>query len=101
MSKYILYPSNFFLELFSSVYYYLIVSENYLKVSEVAKRYDVTVNAVKGWIKQGLLPNAKFEQNIVGSIWLVPESDLKDFQKPEMGRPKKKDEEKESSVKSV
>lgn len=65
------------------------MSETYLKASEVAKRYNVRPVTVKAWIKAGLLPNARFEENIVGSLWLIPESDLKDFQKPEMGRPPK------------
>jgi hypothetical protein len=36
------------------------------------------------------LPNAKLEQNIAGSVWLIDESDLKNFNKPLMGRPPKK-----------
>ena len=66
------------------------MSETYLKASEVAKRYNVKPVTVKAWIKSGLLPNAKFEENIVGSMWLIPESDLENFQKPEMGRPRQK-----------
>lgn len=65
------------------------MSEKYLKASEVAKKYNVTSNTVKGWAKNGLLPNAKFEESVIGSIWLIPESDLQDFKPPEMGRPKK------------
>lgn len=60
-----------------------------MKASEVAKRYEVNSYTVKLWIKRGLLPNAKFEESIAGSVWLIPESDLKEFKKPEMGRPKK------------
>ena len=66
------------------------MSEIFLKASDVAKRFDVTSYAVKNWIKIGLLPNAKLEENVAGSVWLIPESDLKDFIKPEMGRPKTK-----------
>lgn len=65
------------------------VSEKYLKASEVAKQHKVTSYAVKNWIKTGLLPNAKLEQSVAGSVWLIPESDLQNFTKPEMGRPKK------------
>ena len=65
------------------------MSEKYLKASEVAKRFDVNSYTVKGWIKAGLLCNAKFEETVAGSVWLIPESDLKNFKKPEMGRPKK------------
>ncbi len=65
------------------------MSEKYLKASEVAERYKVSSVSVRSWIKSGLLPNAKLEQNIAGSVWLIPESDLKDFAKPEKGRPRK------------
>jgi predicted site-specific integrase-resolvase len=65
------------------------MSEKYIKASEVAKRFDVNSYTVKGWIRAGLLPNAKLEETIAGSVWLIPESDLKDFKKPEMGRPKR------------
>ncbi len=61
----------------------------YLKASEVGKRFGVSSVSVRSWIKSGLLPNAKFEENIAGSIWLIPESDLKNFDKPGRGRPKK------------
>ena len=60
-----------------------------MKASEVAKKFDVNSYTVKGWIRAGLLPNAKLEESIAGSVWLIPETDLKDFKKPEMGRPKK------------
>lgn len=68
------------------------MSDKYLKASEVAKKYEVNPFTVKGWIRNGLFPNARLEETIAGSIWLIPESDLENFKKPEMGRPKKKAE---------
>lgn len=65
------------------------MNEKYLKASEVAKKYGVNSYTVKGWIRNRLFPNAKLEETIAGSIWLIPESDLKDFVKPEKGRPPK------------
>lgn len=65
------------------------MEEKYLKASEVAERFEVNSYTVKSWIRAGLLPNARLEETIAGSVWLIPEGDLKDFQKPEMGRPKK------------
>ena len=65
------------------------MSEKYLRASEVAKRYDVNSYTVKGWARSGLFPNAKLEETIVGSVWLIPESDLEGFAKPTQGRPKK------------
>jgi predicted site-specific integrase-resolvase len=66
------------------------MSEKYLKASEVAKLQEVNSYTVKGWIRKGLFPNAKLEESIAGSVWLIPESDLVGFVKPDQGRPKKK-----------
>lgn len=65
------------------------MSEKYFKASEVAKLQDVNSYTVKGWIRKGLFPNAKLEESIAGSVWLIPESDLNGFVKPDQGRPKK------------
>ena len=65
------------------------MSEKFLKASEVAKREGVNSYTVKGWARGGLFPNAKLEETIAGSVWLIPESDLENFIKPEKGRPKK------------
>ncbi len=91
MSRYILQGVKYIsLDKFYKVYYYFeAMSEKYMKASEIAKKYEVTSYAVKNWIKTGLLPNAKLEESIAGSVWLIPESDLENFTKPEMGRPKK------------
>lgn len=61
----------------------------FLKASEVAKNYNVASVTVRSWIKAGMFPNAKLEETIAGSVWLIPESDLKDFVKPIKGRPTK------------
>lgn len=67
--------------------YILVV--NFLKASEVAKKYDVASVTVRSWIKAGMFPNAKLEETVAGSVWLIPESDLENFTKPEKGRPSK------------
>ncbi|MGI8638445.1 MAG: helix-turn-helix domain-containing protein [Pyrinomonadaceae bacterium] len=74
------------------------MSEKFLKASEVAKKYDVNPYTVKSWIRSGLFPNAKFEETVAGSVWLIPESDLENFKKPEMGRPPKVKSEKDKNV---
>ena len=61
-----------------------------LKASLVAGRYGVSASTVKSWIKAGLLPNAVFVENVAGSIWLIPESDLENFVKTQIGRPPEK-----------
>ncbi len=65
------------------------MKEKYLKASEVAKKLGVKHVTVRAWLNRGLFPNAKLEETIAGSIWLVPENELKNFIKPETGRPKK------------
>jgi uncharacterized protein YjcR len=67
------------------------VSNKRLKASEIAKMFNVKPVTVRAWLKRNLFPNAKLEENIQGKIWLVPEEDLKNFQKPRKGRvPNKK-----------
>lgn len=64
------------------------MSEPKYKASEVAARFNVKPVTVRAWLKRGLFPNAVLEETILGKVWLIPESDLKDFRPPEMGRPK-------------
>lgn len=66
------------------------MSENYIKAADAAKILKVQSVTVRAWLKRGLFPNAKLEETVAGKIWLIPESDLKNFKKPEMGRPKTK-----------
>jgi excisionase family DNA binding protein len=60
-----------------------------LTAKEVAARFNVSPYTVKAWCRNGLFPNARLEENLLGSVWLIPESDLKGFVKPERGRPPK------------
>jgi len=65
------------------------VSEKYLKASEVATKLGVKHVTVRAWLSKNLFPNAKLEETILGKVWLIPESDLKSFELPKMGRPSK------------
>jgi len=65
------------------------VSEKYLKASEIAQRFNVKIETARKWVARGLFPNQKLEETVAGKIWLVPESDLEDFEPPQMGRPPK------------
>lgn len=58
-------------------------------VTELAEKYDVERRIVLRWISSGKFPNARKVTPPVGlAYWLVPESDLKNFNKPEgRGRP--------------
>lgn len=66
------------------------MTEKKLKASEIARIYKVAPITAKKWVANGLFPNAKLEETVAGKIWLVPESDLKDFVPPKQGRPPKK-----------
>lgn len=66
------------------------MSKSDLTTSQVADRMGVSVHAVRFWIKRGLLPNAYEVKESRGSVWMIPESDLKGFEPPKKtGRPPK------------
>ena len=58
-----------------------------LKVPEVAKRLGVLTSTVRIWCRGGRFPNAVQEETLRGPVWLIPESDLRGFQKRSVGRP--------------
>ena len=57
-----------------------------------SKGFKVSSVTVRLWCRQGKFPNAREEETPRGKFWLIPASDLNNFQKPEMGRPAKKKE---------
>ncbi len=65
------------------------MSEKYLKASEVAIKLGVKHVTVRAWLTKNLFPNAKLEETILGKVWLIPESDLENFEQPKVGRPLK------------
>jgi predicted DNA-binding transcriptional regulator AlpA len=54
-----------------------------LATTDVAERYGVTVSAVARWCRRGRFPNAWR----LGRAWVIPASDLEDFEPPQAGRP--------------
>ena len=61
-----------------------------LTTAEVAARFDVTPANVRLWCRRGLLPNAYELAESRGSVWMIPEGDLKGFESPKKtGRPPK------------
>lgn len=56
-----------------------------LSAKQVGEKYGVSHQAVKYWIKRGLIPEAYK----VGQNWVIPEEALETFKPPKMGRPKK------------
>jgi hypothetical protein len=65
-----------------------------LTTPEVAERLQVGQSTVNLWCRQGRFPNARNVPTPRGPVWMIPDTDLKDFVKPQMGRPRKAKEEK-------
>lgn len=57
--------------------------------SQIAQRLNVAHSTVRAWCNKGVFPNARREDTIAGSFWVIPESDLVNFKKPTRGRPAK------------
>jgi hypothetical protein len=57
--------------------------------TEAATRLNVADVTVRLWCRQGRFPNARAVPTPRGSIWYIPESDLRNFVKPMAGRPPK------------
>jgi hypothetical protein len=59
-----------------------------LTLKQIAERFGVAIPTAKQWRRQGHFPNARLEQTPIGSVWLVPLSDVNAFKRPVMGRPR-------------
>ena len=62
-----------------------------LTVKNIAELQNVEKRVAHNWVLNGLFPNAR--KTIIepfGEMWLVPDTDLKNFQKPQRGRPTRK-----------
>jgi excisionase family DNA binding protein len=57
-----------------------------LTVAQVAERLGVGRSTVNLWCRQGRFSRARVEVSPVGDYWLIPVTDLKDFQPPKRGR---------------
>ena len=61
-----------------------------LTTTQVAERLKVAAVTVRMWCAQGKFKNARLVEHPRGDYWVIPESDLKDFEPPKMGRPSTK-----------
>jgi len=61
-----------------------------LTTSEVAKRLDVAQVTVNVWCLQGRFPKATREATPRGPVWTIPEDNVANFVKPDLGRPPRK-----------
>jgi predicted DNA-binding transcriptional regulator AlpA len=55
--------------------------EKMLSTKETAGRLDAGESSIRLWCDQGRFPNAQK----IGSVWVIPESDLSGFQKQRRG----------------
>ncbi len=60
-----------------------------MTTAQVAERFGVAQVTVNVWCLQGKFPNATREETLRGPVWVIPESDLKEFKPPKAGRPAK------------
>ncbi|MCW5967575.1 MAG: helix-turn-helix domain-containing protein [Blastocatellales bacterium] len=65
------------------------MSNRDLTIAEAAERLNAADVTVRLWCRQGRFPNARTEETPFGGYWLIPESDLRKFKPPKMGRPPK------------
>lgn len=63
--------------------------EKNLTTSQIAKRLNVSPITVRLWCRQGKFPKAYEDETPRGMVWLIPESDLENFEPPKTGRPLK------------
>jgi excisionase family DNA binding protein len=72
---------------------------NELTTSQTAVRLNVGASTVRLWCQQGKFPNARAQDTPRGTVWLIPENDVKGFDKPKRGRvPKAKPEDAPASA---
>ena len=60
-----------------------------LTVKEVSNQIGTPLSTVRLWVQQGRFPGAELTESPVGSYWLIPDTALVNFTKPERGRPRK------------
>jgi excisionase family DNA binding protein len=58
--------------------------------SKAAEILGVAHSTVRAWCRKGLIPSARLEETPLGSVWMIPEKDLKGFKSPKIGRPSTK-----------
>lgn len=66
-----------------------------MTVREVAEQLNANPGTVRMWCINKTFPNAVQETTLRGPVWLIPESDLKGFERRGRGRPSTKKANKE------
>ena len=65
------------------------MAEAELTSTQVAERLEVSPATVRLWCAQGRFKQARLVAHPRGDYWVIPESELKTFTPPKMGRPPK------------
>jgi len=64
--------------------------ENYMTAREFAQLVNTPYPTVAQWLRDGRIPGAELADIGHLKVWMIPKDVLKDFKRPEMGRPSKK-----------
>lgn|SRR5215475_5940689 len=73
--------------------------DNFMTAREFARLVNTPYPTVAQWLRDGRVPGAELQEIGNLRVWLIPKDVLKDFKRPEMGRPALTDEEKARKVK--
>lgn len=57
-----------------------------LTTKQVAEKLNVKQVTVRAWCDKGFFKNARKESSPRGDYWLIPETDIENFEKPIRGR---------------
>jgi hypothetical protein len=68
--------------------------DNFMTAREFAHLVNTPYPTVAQWLRDGRVPGAKLTDIGHLKVWMIPKDVLKDFKRPEMGRPALPDEEK-------
>jgi excisionase family DNA binding protein len=63
--------------------------EDFMTAREFAVLVNTPYPTVAQWLRDGRVPGAELHNLGSMKVWLIPRDSLKDFKRPEMGRPKK------------
>ncbi len=66
------------------------MADQELTTTEVAERLKAADVTVRLWCRQGRFPNARLVEHPRGDYWVIPESEVKKFEPPLIGRPRGK-----------
>jgi predicted site-specific integrase-resolvase len=70
-----------------------------LTTKQVAERIGVKQVTVRSWCEKGLFKNARKENSPRGEYWMIPETDLENFELPPKGRKPSKNQSKAALAK--